>query len=149
MTKTYDIIHLNDFMYMVDKDVCPLIGDISIHGNITRHNHVIMKVEHEMESLREVMIKAEERLPKIKGVVIPPTKIIASNDPSLSLPLIPEMAAIKVEVEMEEYNARPDLGDFLAQEGGGCGPLIMQRLKVVNNFIQPVKWTYGEQDKSI
>jgi hypothetical protein len=50
---------------------------------------------------------------------------------------------IAVEIEMENYNARPDLGNFLIQSDGSVGPLIMQRVKVdENNFVKVVNWIY-------
>lgn len=49
----------------------------------------------------------------------------------------------EVELEMEEYNARPDLGDFLAQGSDGIGPLIMKRIKVDDKgFVKIIKWIY-------
>lgn len=75
MTKTYPIIHLNDYMYMVDKPCLYLKADEMI---IRGWYPPTGSFKEEVCQYKSYMKSSHE------------CRILASNDPSLNLPLLPK-----------------------------------------------------------
>lgn len=93
MTKKYDIISLNGQLYAVDKEAEIEENNIFILGNTEQSNHLISKATGQhlkyAVAMQEVFKTAKypERIPKQIMCV----KIVTSTDPSLGLPLLPEI----------------------------------------------------------
>lgn len=81
MTKKYDIIHLNGFMYAVEKYTFVDIGEVGLAK--TKDNSIL---------IGKISRKLGAGLSEINSVPCHrPAKVIATNDPSLGLPLLPEI----------------------------------------------------------
>lgn len=136
MTKVFDIIYLNNEMYMVDKKY--------EHNSLVIYGKEIFRVRE--RNLYDFPTMGWRCMPNQNASILPYDRIVATTDKSLGLPLLPA-------IEEESLNPLPTYVEVYTENhniGGGYGlahkqPLQSEEKPMVdfpNKIVQVKQWIY-------
>lgn len=140
MTKTYPIIHLNGFIYMVDEKEIPYNPNGGTNGLFICLSEIEQNKQHGVKLGDE---KYCSPLVTNVGNCSACRIILASNDPSLGLPLLPD---IEEDIEQLALSIYPEIKHLTQASNTDIEKQISKRIGFVKGYKAAKAKGYTEED---